>query len=94
MRGKPPSAEYHAQARASEADGVRHPPGNRQRINRCDTRRSCSGKTGRIVGTVAGIGLAISVLAIIYMAMRPHVQPKDNSSLHLLLPPPAQPSDK
>ncbi len=29
-------------------------------------------KTGRIVGTAAAIGLAISVLAIIYMAMRPN----------------------
>jgi hypothetical protein len=29
-------------------------------------------KTGRIVGTVAAVGVVISVLAIIYMAMRPH----------------------
>jgi hypothetical protein len=38
-------------------------------------------KTGRVVGTVAAIGIVISVLAIIYMAMRPHVQAKDNSYL-------------
>ena len=37
-------------------------------------------KTGRVVGTVAAIGVVIIVLAIIYMAMRPHVQ---------ALPPPA-----
>ena len=47
-------------------------------------------KTGRVVGTVAAIGVVISVLAIIYMAMRPHVPPKDNSNLYLLPPPAAQ----
>ena len=46
-------------------------------------------KTGRIVGTVAAIGVVISVLAIIYMATRPPAAPKDVSHLHLLLPPPA-----
>jgi hypothetical protein len=51
-------------------------------------------KTGRVVGTVAAIGVVISVLAIVYMATRPHVQPKDNSNLHLLPPPAAQAPDK
>jgi hypothetical protein len=51
-------------------------------------------KTGRVVGTVAAIGVVISVLAIIYMATRPHVQAKDNSYLRLLPPPAAQAADK
>ena len=47
-------------------------------------------KTGRVVGTVAAIGV---VITIIYMATRPHVQLKDNSNLHLLHPPAAQTTD-
>ena len=47
-------------------------------------------KTGRIVGTVAAIGLVISVLAIIYMVTRPHTPSKDDSNLRLLPPPAAQ----
>jgi hypothetical protein len=43
-------------------------------------------KTGRVVGTVAAVGLVISVLAIIYMATRPHAPAKDDSNLHLLPP--------
>ena len=47
-------------------------------------------KTGRIVGTVAAVVLVISVLAIIYMATRPHTPSKDKSNLHLLPPPAVQ----
>jgi hypothetical protein len=47
-------------------------------------------KNGRIVGTIAAVGLVISVLAIIYMVMRPRGALKDNSQLHLLPPPSAQ----
>ena len=62
---------------------------DRQRIE-----PAVQGGHGRVVGTVAAIGVVISVLAIIYMATRPHVQPKDNSNLHLLPPPGAQVTDK
>ena len=47
-------------------------------------------KTGRIVGTVAAVVLVISVLAMIYMATRPHAPPKDDSQLHMLPPPAPQ----
>ena len=47
-------------------------------------------KTGRIVGTVAAIGVVISVVAIIYMATRPNPPSHGDSNLHLLPPPAAQ----
>jgi len=47
-------------------------------------------KTGRIVGTVAAVGVVISVLAIIYMATKPHGPPHSDSNLHLLPPPAVQ----
>ena len=47
-------------------------------------------KTGRIVGTVAAIGVVINVLAIIYMATRPNAPSKDESNLHPLPPPISQ----
>jgi hypothetical protein len=47
-------------------------------------------KTGRIIGTAAAIGLAVSVLAIIYMATRPNPPSHVDSNLHLLPPPAVQ----
>jgi hypothetical protein len=43
-------------------------------------------KMGRIVGTVAAVGIVISVLAIICMATRPDGPSHSGSDLHLLPP--------
>ena len=54
------------------------------------TRMANKHKTGRIVGTAGAIGLAISVLAMIYMATRPNPPSHGNSNLQLLPPPAAK----
>jgi hypothetical protein len=47
-------------------------------------------KAGRIIGTGAAIVLVVSVLAIIYMAMRPNVPVHSDSFVYLLAPPGSQ----
>ena len=47
-------------------------------------------KVGRIIGTGAAVMLAVSVLAIIYMATRPNVPAHSDSVSYLLAPPGSQ----